>query len=358
MAQDGQRHAVRAMDVSVATRAGDRSDFLGPIESTPGLVEQLVGAGVLDRTAAARGALTFHDESRTNSVCRFDLDGVPFAYAKQRGWAARLDADDPVTAERTALTQLSRSDIVPTLLPIDSPNVLWTRALQPCRPLHELLVRVPRAELVMALKAWGSALAALHRWPTRFGSPPQAQQPWILGSSTIPAHLRALRTAGPRSDESASTRIQALVGKLRSNPAVIDALAEVTATWTARHWTHADMTTANAVANRSQRYRWRVWLVDFEAAGLGDPRWDLATAYDSLLLHRATLGRHLRPSLQALLDGYRRADGPATLSPAHLIARSMLTQVQVAAASCQRPTGASWGGSDPEGDGHAARRIA
>jgi hypothetical protein len=288
----------------------------------PGLVKQAVSAGVVHPTAVLDGGLSMLDESRTNQVHALHVDGAPVAYAKQRGWASVVDGDDPVANERHALTLLARSGLVPQMLPIDSPDVLWTESLHPCTVLYRLLSDAPRGKVITAVRAWGQAMASLHRWSTRFGSPPVSSVPWIVEPTRVPAHL---------ADVSADSEVARVLAELRGNPGIRSAMDAVADSWTARHWIHGDANTANAVARPAGPYRWRVWFVDLETAGLGCPSWDLATAYDSLEFHGLTRGTDMRAFLGALLDGYRSGSGPARLTRGMLTTRAALTAVQVAA---------------------------
>jgi hypothetical protein len=288
------------------------------------LVEQAVNAGVIDAAAVLDGGLSMLDESRTNHVHVLQLDGTPVAYAKQRGWASRVDGDDPVAVERRALTLLARSGLVPPMLPIDAPDVLWTESLHPCTVLYQLLSGAPRAKVITAVHAWGQAMASLHRWSTRFGSPPVSRVPWIFNPTHVPAHLADVR---------ADSDVAMVLAELRGNPGIRSAMDTVAESWTAKQWIHGDANTANAVARPVGPYQWRVWFVELETAGLGCPSWDLATAYDSLEFHGLSRGTDMRPALGALLDGYRSGSGPARLTRAMLTARAALTAVQVAAAA-------------------------
>jgi hypothetical protein len=294
------------------------------MHSLPGLVKQAVSAGVVNPAAVLDGGLSMLDESRTNHVHVLQVDGVPLAYAKQRGWAATIDGDDPVAAERRALTVLGSSGLVPPLLPIDTTDVVWIESLHPCTVLYQLLADAPRGKVITAVRAWGQAMATLHRWSTRFGSAPVSAKPWILDCDRTPAHL---------AEAAADSEVAMVLAGLRGNPGIRSALASVAESWSALHWIHGDANTANAVARALGPYQWRVWFVDLETAGLGSPSWDLATAYDSLEFHGLTHSVDMRPVLGALLDGYRSAAGPARLTRGVLTARAALTAVQVAAAN-------------------------
>jgi hypothetical protein len=275
------------MDVSTATIA-DRSGRMrisNPFDSTPGLVRRAVSAGH-DPQVVVRGGLSVADESRPELIRRL-LAG-----------SGLLGPDFPD----------------PAAAPGDRRFVA----------LQDVIRAVPYGQLSIAVRGWGAALAALHRWPTRFGSPPSAVRPWILEAAG-----REESTA----QRTENCRFRAAVAEVCVDRSIGAALAEAGESWAPTHWTHGDMTTANVVTRRTGHHRWSVALIGLQAAGVGDPSWDLATAYDSLVLHRACLGPRLRPLLRALLDGYRTAAGPARLTRANVIARAALSRVQLLAAT-------------------------
>lgn len=74
----------------------------------------------------------------------------------------------------------------------------------------------------------------------------------------------------------------------------------------------------------------QVSFLDLEDAGLGDPAWDLASAVDTIdwLAPRWRVMPQLL--MDYLLQGYRRAGGPARLYPAMQAVRTLATAVQVA----------------------------
>jgi hypothetical protein len=283
------------MDVSTATTV-DRSGRMrvsNPFDSTPGLVRRAVSAGH-DPQVVARGGLSVADESRTELVRRLLAS------------SGLLGPDFPD----------------PAAVPGDQPFVA----------LQDLIRAMPYGQLSIAVRGWGAALAALHRWPTRFGSPPSAVRPWMLETAGGAAGRAAGReeSAAQRTE---NCRIRAAVAEVCADRSIRAALAEAGESWAPTHWTHGDMTTANVVTRRTGHHRWSVALIGLQAAGVGDPNWDLATAYDSLVLHRAHLGPRLRPLLRALLDGYRTAAGPARLTRANVIARAALSRVQLLAST-------------------------
>jgi len=252
----------------------------------PGLAAQAVSVGLIEQAAASRGGLSVVGESRSR----------------------------PVPA---------------VIGPEESPTRAGHRSVALC----EVIADGHLARLITAIKAWAESLAVLHQRSNRFGPAPPARRPWVLEPDYPPAHLRS------RLDEPG---LAGVLAEIRSNPGLRGALDRVNQTWTGRHWIHGNATTANAVARAIGAYRWHVWLVGSESAGLGDPSWDLATAYDALLLHGQTRRIDMRPAVSAFLDAYRSCEGPGRLSHPMLITRALLTSVELACShsnAAEQPAG-------------------
>lgn len=293
--------------------------------SEKALLAQARRAGVVPSHQRFAHRLSTMDRSRSNSVCAIQMDGRAVVYAKQAGAAARADGDDPISAERRCLDLLRSTGLVPRRLDTGHPDVLWTAALAGSGDLPQLLESSDAEGLA---RSWGRSLAALHRTePT--SAVPLAPVPWILRSDVPPPHLAVPDDlAVPRPAE--RSPVARVLAALRHDPPTVDALGRAARTWSRSHWIHGDTTLANTVARRRDEVRWRVWFVDVEGAGLGDPRWDLATAYGSVEYHALRTGTDPRRGLAGLLAGYRDAGGPARLDPDFLAARAALTAVQVA----------------------------
>lgn len=190
-----------------------------------------------------------------------------------------------------------------------------------------------RAELLLAVRAWGQALARLHRHPL---DPyvEEAPRPWILlaaGSPTAAARPGA-PVHGAAGCAALDHRLHSALGELTATASVRAALSVAERDWQASSWTHGNPTAANAAAGPVNRCRWNAWLVDAGSAGRSDPSWDLVSAYDSLLRLRGQLGANLRPAVRALLDGYRSGDGPGRLSAPMVIARAAVSYLDELAA--------------------------
>ncbi|HEU4348492.1 MAG TPA: phosphotransferase, partial [Actinoplanes sp.] len=114
----------------------------------------------------------------------------------------------------------------------------------------------------------GDALGALHRMPTGARAP-TARPPWIL--SLHRCDLNAFRELS-----SGSVALVRIVQEQAGLGALLDGLRDA---WSARSFIHNDVRWDNCVAaGRSPTARKsRLYLVDWELAGLGDPAWDVGS---------------------------------------------------------------------------------
>ncbi|MBO9553914.1 phosphotransferase [Cellulomonas sp.] len=297
--------------------------------TAPELVGRAVRAGLVTADDVLSGAVTVVDESRSNTVARLDVAGRPAAYVKQRGVAAQMDGTDPVGDERRALLALrgltgsAGRPLVPALvaslaLDVDS---LWVQAVDGA-VLTGHRGAVP--DLARLCRAWGSATAALHRWPApTAGEHPgptlRAPLPWALDPDAIP----------PSMSGSEGTPFAAVLDTFLGDPALRRAAAEARRLWTAGAWVHGDLTASNVLVARSSPDP-HVVLLDLEAAGLGDPGWDVATAIDSIGWLAPSWSAPPEPLVEHFLDGYRDGDGPGRAHAALQAVRAVMTAWQVA----------------------------
>lgn len=204
-----------------------------------------------------------------------------------------------------------------------------------------------------AYAAWGRALAALHHRPTT--SAVAAPVPWVLSRVLTPAQ----RATGRADDaliafspvelghRSARTGVADVLAWVSSSDALTWALESTAAAWSATAWIHGEATRTNALFSPADRPRSaRVELMPSGLSGLGDPDWDLATAYDAIL--RSELPP--LPYATAVLHAYALEDGPGRLRRDALAARMVQTSLRVAAAaSCWTPSAgtSTWGRPSP-----------
>ena len=203
-------------------------------------------------------------------------------------------------------------------------------ALQPCIRVDTLIRRGRRAELLLAARAWGATLAALHRHPAD-DTVVETELPWILTAFDGPARPAPIDSRAADSAQR-EARARGMLGELREAATVRSAAAVVRRGWRAASWTHGSPGAANVVVSPLDRMHSYAWLIDTGTAGRSDPSWDLVTAYDSLLRHRGDLGADLRPAVRALLDGYRAGNGPGRVDGSLVLTRSALTWVEMTCA--------------------------
>ncbi|MFT3876836.1 MAG: phosphotransferase [Propioniciclava sp.] len=272
--------------------------------SAPCLLAAAIHAGLVPVDLAGRGQIGVASTARSNPVHRIDAGGVPVAFVKQAGLAARLAGADPVAVESRVLGLLAGSGLVPALLPQRDPRTVWTRPA-PGRPLLEAVSSV--AALDAAARGLGGALARLHGLPV--DAAPAATVPWPLASRR-PAWVGAVRTPG----------VAAVLDALGAEP-LRSALAAAASAWTPRGWVHGDVSALNVFVDGP-----RVTFIDLEDAGLGHPDWDVVCALDTL----AGLDpRPEAPAASVFLDAYGRPE-PA---PVWWTLRTVMTAWQLAAAN-------------------------
>jgi hypothetical protein len=217
------------------------------------------------------------------------------------------------------------------------------------RPMTTAPIHLDQTNDPQAYAAWGRALAALHHRPTAGAI--AAPLPWVLprvprASETADGALKAL-LAVELGIGSARTGVADVVAWVFSSDALTWALESTAAAWSARAWIHGEATRTHALLSPPDRRRSaRVELMPAGLSGLGDPDWDLATAYDCILRS----GLPPLPYATAVLHAYALADGPGCLRRDALAARMILTSLQLAAAgSCWTPGAvtSTWGHPSP-----------
>lgn len=214
-----------------------------------------------------------------------------------------------------------------------------------------------------AYAAWGRALATLHNRPAAGAM--AAPLPWVL--SRVPratgradvalradSALIALLPVEP-GNGSARTGVTDVVAWVSLSDPLIWALESTAAAWSATAWIHGEATRTHALLSLpKRRCNPRAQLISVGLCGLGDPDWDLATAYDCILRS----GLPPLPYAKAVLHAYALADGPGRLRRDALAVRMILTSLRLAAAaSCSTPSAGTntWGSPAMEHLLHAER---
>lgn len=230
------------------------------------------------------------DESRSNHVQVIALDNTPIVYVKQRGPASRLDGDDCVTAERNALTCLKDVDLVPKLIKVRDSDAVWVQAV-PGADLSKLRGQV--GELAAICFRWGAAVAQLHCYRATPEPVPTAPRPWALQPDNLPFSMRGAETG---------SAFALVLDALRDESALSAAADRANRGWGASAWIHGDLSATNVIVT-STADNAMIRFVDLEAAGLGDPGWDVATALDTLAWLAPSWNAPTEPLVERFLDG-------------------------------------------------------
>ena len=322
-----------------------------PLGAPPGAPPQVLSPGRLlaglvahglDSGADALGrGVILTDLSRSNPVTAVAVGGKARLVVKQRG--LRVDEVDPMTAETAAyawLSEVGLALIAPALGAVGD-GWLALEAVEPATSLHELVVRRAPAS-ASAFAALGDALGRLHAAPV----PPVAQpgsagglvprRPWILD----------LEPRGLPSVVPAAEGVTAVRERLLASRSVAALLGGLRASWSGRAIIHGDVKFDNVLVQSIDGLvggddgpAARVWLIDWELAGLGEPAWDLAGCVEGVVTAQfMTAGRVDVPSAAPLalaaLEAHARADGGlASLTAPAVVLR--WTAARLAQASLQ-----------------------
>jgi len=199
------------------------------------------------------------------------------------------------------------------------------------RPMTTTPIHLDQTDDPQAYAAWGRSLAALHNRPTAGAI--AAPLPWLLprvprATGSADAALTALLPVelgnGP-----VRTGVDDVVAWVSLSDPLNWALESTAAAWSATAWIHGEATRTHALLSPPERRcSARVQLISVGLSGLGDPDWDLVTAYDCILCS----GLPPLPYVTTLLHAYALADGPGRLRRDALAARMIQTSLRLAAA--------------------------
>jgi aminoglycoside phosphotransferase (APT) family kinase protein len=240
--------------------------------------------------------------------------GHPVAYVKVAARSAR-------TRERQTLQRLSQVDLAPRVLAEKADDQLWLAAL-PGRTLRATVAAnaTDLAGLADICRAWGAALAALHRQPTPASAEPAAPRPTLCssGADWVAHEVIAQAVHGDR--------------------ALGSALELVARRWSERYWIHGAPAADHVLVALQPCLEVR--FVGFGRAGLGDPGWDLAFALNTIAELVDPCPETESDSKASLLGdyflhGYRRAGGPGHVHPTMVAVHAL----SMAHAVASRPDG-------------------
>lgn len=257
----------------------------------------------------------------SNDVHVLTADSVPLAYVKSPGKAARLDGDDSVARELSALAHVP-GWAAPSVLPLTTPQALWLAPVEGMS-LVDACLRGDIGQLSDAFAQVGVTLARLHGLPVRADAPTMVL-PWPM-LDVLPAHMDSARHhAWPAR----------IIQAARDCADVMDMARRQ---WTSTGWVHGDVSPANIVLTPGGAR-----LIDWESAGTGDQRWDVAGA--RVMVDALAQGWE-RVAWARLWAAYRAAGGPAPEpTPALRCVRQLVAVYQYA-------VGAVVAGVEVDGDG-------
>lgn len=177
------------------------------------------------------------------------------------------------------------------------------------------LVPVPspargEADMQRGVRALGAALGRVHTSPG-----PLSQVRPMLSSAT---DLLDSRMGSGRGDGNGEQL--RLLARLRADRSVRATVESVRESWQSAAFLHGDLRRSNVLGFPAAG---RLWLIDWEHSGRGDPRWDLACVLGELLVLAAERGPSSRRSmvagverlLTALIGGYESVTGHPRFAP-------------------------------------------
>ena len=306
----------------------------GPLGAlSPGRVlAAIVRSGLVDAATACDREVSVVDASRSNPVHVVHLDGTPTFFVKQEG--AAVDAGSPLSAEAAAYRWLAQdpalSGIAPPFAMLPGEDDLLVLEVVPgARPMHEAMAALD-GDLADVLAELGELLARMH--VVRAGSAERGRvlvsvrRPWLLD----------LPSGAPPDFVAPSEEMLKLIASLREQPAVMEPVRYASDTWRASALIHGDVKWDNVLIRREPGGAWRLWLVDWEMAGWGDPTWDLAAVVEGVVttqvLATGTLDpAPIAPLVRRVLDAYGRAAGTGLIPSGERLVRLVAARfVQVA----------------------------
>jgi Ser/Thr protein kinase RdoA (MazF antagonist) len=290
----------------------------------------LVRSGLVDAGAACDGAVSVLDASRSNPVYRVAVDGLSRYVVKQAG--PDVETGSPLAAEQAAYRWLAAEPSVAALAPgtaalSGDDGWLVLDAVVDARPLHELIAEVD-GDCVPLLATLARTIATLHGAGARDAGNGllAVRRPWLLDLPSGP--LPPFAAANPAA--------VAAAGELRAQPALMAVVEGLAGEWRPCTVIHGDVKWDNVLVRRRPDGAWRLWLVDWELAGWGDPAWDLGGIVEGIVTGFAAEPGTVAPLVRTVVGAYRDA-APPELAPhpeslvRAVAARLVQAVVQVAA---------------------------
>jgi aminoglycoside phosphotransferase (APT) family kinase protein len=87
-----------------------------------------------------------------------------------------------------------------------------------------------------------------------------------------------------------------VVSELSERADLMALVEEAGNAWSARAPIHGDVKWDNVLARREPSGAWRLWLIDWELAGWGDPGWDVAGLAETIVTTQLLAGGAIDPA--------------------------------------------------------------
>jgi Ser/Thr protein kinase RdoA (MazF antagonist) len=298
------------------------------VPASPGRVlATLVSSGLVDGAAACDGDVRIRDDSRSNPVYIVIVGQAPTFVVKQS--APTPDASSSLEAESAAYRWLAAQPHIEAVAPRaillpDDRSWLVLETPERARTLHELLGALGDG-LRTVVTELGRMLGTMHRASAQAGQPaelPEAQRPWLFD----------LPTGGSPDFAAAHEASRRVVAELRGRPDLMTLVRGVDAAWSSEALIHGDVKWDNVLARREPDGTWRLWLIDWELGGWGEPSWDIAALTEAVVTTSVlATGRFDESSVAQLCrDGtsaYSVAIGPALGTSAEQLVRAVAARL-------------------------------
>jgi hypothetical protein len=244
---------------------------------------------------------------------------------KQAGPA--VETGSSVAAEKAVYSWLAHerglADLAPRTVELSAcEDWLLLEAIAQAEPLQHL-IGGPEGDCLPLLTALAKSVGRLHAVGAKRAGDESLplRRPWLFGlpSGVVP-------------DFAATNRdVASFVGELRAQQSLMTLIEGVAARWTACTTIHGDLKWDNVLARIEPDGTWRVWLIDWELSGVGDPIWDISAIIEGVVTLCAPNIASAGELARSIVAAYRDVAGPElTPEPDQLVCTVAALIVQAA----------------------------